>query len=326
MVEKEKLLYAPFSGVGGIVYDKDAVYVELRNNQSQIRREGDEASNIVANLIETKQSADLKMEHSELQIFTGGRKITAKDFDSMEYNDSLECKEKINIFKTKDDSNCVKQDLDLNDELSMLRLKKYKEKEVEDNGRIRRKVIFENACESIESDVETHSDDDSDQDIFEDKNENIIKSAPKPKDTDDIHLKIKEVLVELENKNTLLRQDLSSSDEDSDDCSESNSGRTKSSSKKNTNKINKKLCSDNCKSDSDIDVNHHTRDSNVILTDDALSGSDEENDEDTNVIWKENLVKKAQNAFLERIGASQNLMKMVYGMYCKFQNMLIPVK
>ena len=29
LVEKEKTIYAPFSGVGGIVYDKDAVYIDL---------------------------------------------------------------------------------------------------------------------------------------------------------------------------------------------------------------------------------------------------------------------------------------------------------
>jgi hypothetical protein len=34
LVEKEKLVYAPFSGVGGIVYDKDAVYVELGGSHS----------------------------------------------------------------------------------------------------------------------------------------------------------------------------------------------------------------------------------------------------------------------------------------------------
>lgn len=34
LVEKEKLIYAPFSGVGGIVYDKDAVYVDLGGSHS----------------------------------------------------------------------------------------------------------------------------------------------------------------------------------------------------------------------------------------------------------------------------------------------------
>ena len=31
---QERLIYAPFSGVGGIVYDKDAVYIELGNRGS----------------------------------------------------------------------------------------------------------------------------------------------------------------------------------------------------------------------------------------------------------------------------------------------------
>ena len=31
--EKERSLYAPFSGVGGIVYDKDAVYIDMGPNQ-----------------------------------------------------------------------------------------------------------------------------------------------------------------------------------------------------------------------------------------------------------------------------------------------------
>ncbi|CAG2058025.1 unnamed protein product [Timema podura] len=34
LVEKERLIYAPFSGVGGVVYDKDAVYVELGGSHS----------------------------------------------------------------------------------------------------------------------------------------------------------------------------------------------------------------------------------------------------------------------------------------------------
>jgi len=34
LVEREKTIYAPFSGVGGIVYDKDAVYVDLGGSHS----------------------------------------------------------------------------------------------------------------------------------------------------------------------------------------------------------------------------------------------------------------------------------------------------
>ena len=32
--EKERLIYAPMSGVGGIVYDKDVVYVELGSHKA----------------------------------------------------------------------------------------------------------------------------------------------------------------------------------------------------------------------------------------------------------------------------------------------------
>lgn len=34
LVDKERHIYAPFSGVGGIVYDKDAVYIELAGSHS----------------------------------------------------------------------------------------------------------------------------------------------------------------------------------------------------------------------------------------------------------------------------------------------------
>ncbi len=34
LIEKEKTIYAPMSGVGGIVYDKDAVYIDLGGSHS----------------------------------------------------------------------------------------------------------------------------------------------------------------------------------------------------------------------------------------------------------------------------------------------------
>lgn len=39
LIEKDKTIYAPFSGAGGIVFDKDAVYVELTGsaNNNQVR-------------------------------------------------------------------------------------------------------------------------------------------------------------------------------------------------------------------------------------------------------------------------------------------------
>ena len=33
--EKERLIYAPMSGVGGLLYDKDAVYVDVKESTSK---------------------------------------------------------------------------------------------------------------------------------------------------------------------------------------------------------------------------------------------------------------------------------------------------
>lgn len=37
--EKERMIYAPMSGVGGIVYDKDAVYIDLGGSHSHQKEE-----------------------------------------------------------------------------------------------------------------------------------------------------------------------------------------------------------------------------------------------------------------------------------------------
>ena len=38
LTEKDRNMYAPMSGVGGIVYDKDAVYIELGGSHSHKKK------------------------------------------------------------------------------------------------------------------------------------------------------------------------------------------------------------------------------------------------------------------------------------------------
>ena len=38
LTERDKTMYAPMSGVGGIVYDKDAVYIELGGSHSHSKK------------------------------------------------------------------------------------------------------------------------------------------------------------------------------------------------------------------------------------------------------------------------------------------------
>ncbi|XP_022906506.2 ribosome biogenesis protein BMS1 homolog [Onthophagus taurus] len=149
LVEKEKLIYAPFSGVGGIVYDKDAVYVELGGSHSHNKREGDETNHIFNNLIETKETLDVKMQHSELQLFTGSAGITAEDVEKEQEEEKVELEK-------------LKESKELNE-------KEFEE--VFDSGRIRRKVIFNTDNDDILDEDEENTGDDSDQNEEDDFDE-----------------------------------------------------------------------------------------------------------------------------------------------------------
>lgn len=260
LIEKEKLIYAPFSGVGGIVYDKDAVYVELGGSHSHNKKENDETDDIVTNLIETKETLDVKMEHSELQLFSDGKKLTARDFDSDSDNENSDDDgdEERQLYEKSE----AKEKDDLEAELEALRKKdfgRFKEEKIENSGRVRRKVIFD------DSDEELHNSDDE-------VKETDAYTTLKTNKNDEVHNKIKGVLKTLENRASFEPADLSGSDDDSSD-----------------NEVKSEISTDN-------------------------------GNEDIGLKWKENLAKKAEDAFLERQTSTKNLMKLVYGKYeSKFQ-------
>jgi ribosome biogenesis protein BMS1 len=75
LVERERLIYAPFSGVGGIVYDKDAVYVELAGSHSHVKDD----TGLVRQLLQTQETLDHKLEQSKLQFFRDSAPIKSQD-------------------------------------------------------------------------------------------------------------------------------------------------------------------------------------------------------------------------------------------------------
>ncbi|EFN85252.1 Ribosome biogenesis protein BMS1-like protein [Harpegnathos saltator] len=79
LVEKERLIYAPFSGVGGIVYDKDAVYVELGGSHSYKQKD----TGIAGVLINTQETLDQKLQRSELQLFSDAAPIKSQDVNEI---------------------------------------------------------------------------------------------------------------------------------------------------------------------------------------------------------------------------------------------------
>ncbi|XP_024878826.1 ribosome biogenesis protein BMS1 homolog [Temnothorax curvispinosus] len=135
LVEKERLIYAPFSGVGGIVYDKDAVYVELGGSHSF----KEEDTGLAGALMDTQETLDQKLQHSELKLFSDAAPIKSQDV-----NESMA---------------------------------PYTGELVTENGRVRRKVIFkdevatqntlnkdngDNLIKHEDEDDEDDSDDDND--------------------------------------------------------------------------------------------------------------------------------------------------------------------
>ncbi|CAH1636654.1 unnamed protein product [Spodoptera littoralis] len=95
LMERERQIYAPFSGVGGIVYDKDAVYIELQGSHSHKKEdeETNEKKALLKNVVETKETVDEQMQESGFQLFSGGAVIypdMVKDDEYLQQNKKAE--------------------------------------------------------------------------------------------------------------------------------------------------------------------------------------------------------------------------------------------
>lgn len=90
LLEKERQLYAPMSGVGGIVYDKDAVYIELQGSHSHHGRDNSEQSKLVKEIIEKKETFDEQIQNQEFRLFSDGDVIKSMDFQEEEEDEDEE--------------------------------------------------------------------------------------------------------------------------------------------------------------------------------------------------------------------------------------------
>ncbi|XP_062544498.1 ribosome biogenesis protein BMS1 homolog [Armigeres subalbatus] len=88
LLEKERLLYAPMSGVGGIVYDKDAVYIELQGSHSHKKAvENSEQQELVKSVIEKKETLDMQIDNQEFRLFSDGDVIKSREFQVDDQNE-----------------------------------------------------------------------------------------------------------------------------------------------------------------------------------------------------------------------------------------------
>uniref|UniRef100_A0A8C4H5U8 Bms1-type G domain-containing protein n=1 Tax=Dicentrarchus labrax TaxID=13489 RepID=A0A8C4H5U8_DICLA len=83
--EKERLLYAPMAGVGGVVYDRDAVYIDLpANHVNQQQEEVRPTTELVQSLIDTHATLDAKMAASKVSLFSGSATLDPTEEESLQ--------------------------------------------------------------------------------------------------------------------------------------------------------------------------------------------------------------------------------------------------
>ncbi|KAM3666385.1 ribosome biogenesis protein BMS1 homolog [Ammospiza maritima maritima] len=156
--EKEKLVYAPLSGVGGIVYDKDAVYIDLGGSHAHEKEEEEVRPNqeLVQSLISTHSAIDVKMASSKVSLFMDSTPLGSED---------------------------VGQEFVMPKEERQVDLK---------TGRVRRKAVFED--DEKEND-DAASDEEDDQEEEEDEEEAVSEDGSDGDDENDAEEESERVLL-----------------------------------------------------------------------------------------------------------------------------------
>ncbi|XP_028046742.1 ribosome biogenesis protein BMS1 homolog [Monomorium pharaonis] len=350
LVEKERLIYAPFSGVGGIVYDKDAVYVELGGSHSY----KEEDTGLTGALKDTQETLDQKLQHSELKLFSDAAPIKSQDVDESmaPYTGELvtengRVRRRV-IFKDEADIENLNKDDDDNP------IKHNDEDEDdEDNEDDNDNEDSDDDNDNCKMD-ENDEDESSDEEILEGSN----KKGVKRKNTEDNKVQKKKKRDSVNSANENDDADFDELELASDkriNVSQENAGvyhsLSKESDKLIKNKISEALSfleatKTNIKQDIDdesfdelsdedsragLEMNDEDEFSDIGDKDDAFEEEDEEQGEEERDIkmdesdeevadefkWKRNLTEKAREAFVDRQRSNKNLMKMVYGVFDK---------
>ena len=153
--EKERVIYAPMSDVGGLLYDKDAMYIEIPDWKVQYSamtvdtNDVNEGEKLVRNLQSTKMAVDEKLQNSKIQLFSKGPEFVGHDDDDDVASESEQ---------SSSDEDDDDQDGHGNDEAGPI------EDVVHHNGRMRRRAVFKDHEATGYDDELLNSDDDDDSD------------------------------------------------------------------------------------------------------------------------------------------------------------------
>ncbi|KAJ2178730.1 Glycoside hydrolase 2 (Mannanase, beta-galactosidase), partial [Coemansia sp. RSA 532] len=74
--ERHKLIYAPMSEVNGVMYDKDAVYIDIRKNAHEEKAEEGEGERMLSELQKVDTISD-RLASQQFSLFSGAKPVTA---------------------------------------------------------------------------------------------------------------------------------------------------------------------------------------------------------------------------------------------------------
>ncbi|XP_054168534.1 ribosome biogenesis protein BMS1 homolog [Oppia nitens] len=107
--EKERLIYAPMSGVGGLVYDKDAIYIDLGGSHSHKDKTDEHKEHddeMVSSIISSKQTIDEKMASTQLQLFSNTVPSLASNvFSNERFRRKVTFNTELNLDEYEDEAN-----------------------------------------------------------------------------------------------------------------------------------------------------------------------------------------------------------------------------
>ncbi|CAG8467667.1 7381_t:CDS:10 [Ambispora leptoticha] len=299
--EKQKLIYAPMSEVGGIMYDKDAVYINVPGNftkkAEQTNNNADEKNEpsppqgpgerMVIELQDAPDTLSSKLEASEIRIFADSAPITAANIDDEENSKDL---------------------IELNEQDSQ--------------GRFRRRAIFREktngSFSSNEDTFDEHFDKLASQSksYMEASDQSVEEELTEKEEDDKDDSSEDEIYCELEEENDdsyELETD-NEDDDDEDEDEESKDVKIKKKVSPEQNEVNKRVAF--TKNELSLDKGGEEKEIAFAESDSELgdlSNSElEDNNSDTDgaLRWKSNIAEKAKEMFIAN--RRQNLMQLIY--------------
>uniref|UniRef100_A0A8C2AJA4 BMS1 ribosome biogenesis factor n=1 Tax=Cyprinus carpio TaxID=7962 RepID=A0A8C2AJA4_CYPCA len=297
---KERLLYAPLAGVGGLVYDKDAVYIDMPSGHaSQQQEEVRPTTELVQSLIGTQATLDAKMAASKVSLFTGTAALTPEEVQENEKQNPMESRE-------------------------------WDEKA----QRERRRAVFADEDEEDDDEEEEESDEEEEEEEEEEEDEDeeglttLKKEDEKAVETAAPPVKKQKIEEPMEmpafaDSDDELEKSEGEESEEEEEGDEENEEMEEGEPAKRSSGPDSGLCSEEDDEDEEEDSDMDEDADGIVKSKMSFKHPEEEkiDTEDAEMAyettgalrWKEDLSKKASEAYLRHQLAAPNLRKLVYG-------------